>query len=321
MSGAYHSPSRGWTLVELLIAMTLSLLVIAGIGQIYLAAKRSYEIQNSLARLQDVGRYVTDLLTHDIHNAGYWGLMDMSSITPTGLTPAAPICDANTTWGTMVKQKIFGFDSTQDPSGYACIDGDRTGGDVLTVRYGDPSTSTPYSGSGLYIRTSPTSGDIEFGPDTAPLPSPSSDHELQAHVYYLTRSDARECGNPSSPRLPALAREHLETTGSGIGKPRKQELVTGVEELQFQYLVDINGDGTIYKYLDATDIDAVDWDKVKAVRFWVLVRGDCPEADYIDTNEYQMGNSTYTPKDDCSSLQSPCHYRRALYTSTAALQN
>ena len=30
--------SRGWTLVELLVAMTLSLLVIAGIGQIYLAA-------------------------------------------------------------------------------------------------------------------------------------------------------------------------------------------------------------------------------------------------------------------------------------------
>ena len=65
-------PSRGWSLLELLIAMTLSLLVIAGIGQIYLAAKRSYDIQTNLAQIQDVGRYVTDTLIQDIRTAGYW---------------------------------------------------------------------------------------------------------------------------------------------------------------------------------------------------------------------------------------------------------
>src|SRR3569623_1533446 len=59
LSNSIHRSQQGWSLVELLVAMTLSLLAIAGAGQIYLSVKRSYDIQASLARLQDVGRYAT----------------------------------------------------------------------------------------------------------------------------------------------------------------------------------------------------------------------------------------------------------------------
>src|SRR3569623_1209057 len=70
----------GKTLEELLVALTLGLLVIAGIGQIYTAAKRSYDIQSSMARLQDVGRYAIETITRDILRAGYCGLSDMKTI-------------------------------------------------------------------------------------------------------------------------------------------------------------------------------------------------------------------------------------------------
>ena len=305
--------SRGWTLVELMVAMTLSLLVIAGISQIYLAAKQSYGIQNSLAELQDVGRYVTELLTQDIHNAGYWGLLTSSAGVTNSTPPSASCNNGDTTWGTMVQQKVFGFDNTQNPTGYACIDSSRTVGDVLTVRYGNPSTTTPYTGSGLYIRTTPTSGDIEFGPDVAGAtpPPPIIDLELTAHVYYLASSaQAHECEGTSPSPLPALARESLVTSGPNRGTPYEQELVTGVEELQFQFGVDTDGDGSVNKFLDANNVS--DWSQVKAVRFWVLVRDDCPESDYTDNKTYDMGNRSYSPND---------HYRRALYTSTATLRN
>jgi len=309
---------RGWTLVELLVAMTLSLLVIAGIGKIYLAAKRSYDIQNSLARLQDEGRYATEVITQDIRQAGYWGVMNMQAaignITdPPAAAPPnpAPTCIANNTWGKMVTEKLFGLNDTS--GNYTCIS--RMQGDVLTVRYGDPTTTTPYGGTALYMRATPLGGTIGTGPagPVAAGAGPTSDLELVAHAYYVaTSNSARECGKATTPFLPALDRESLITTGANIGNPRSEELVTGVEQLQFQFGVDTDGDPThsVDQYMNA---DAVgNWPNVHSVRFWILVKNDCPDASYTDPNTYNMGDVAYTPGDN---------YRRALYTSTVTLRN
>src|SRR3569832_1925775 len=88
LSNSFFCFLCGWCLVVLLVAMTLSLLAFAGAGQIYLGVKRSYDIQTSLARLQDVGRYATDLLTYDIHMAGFWGLaaVNVTTIAPAVVT-------------------------------------------------------------------------------------------------------------------------------------------------------------------------------------------------------------------------------------------
>lgn len=311
---------RAWTLVELLVAMTLSLLLIAGIGQIYLAAKRSYDIQTSLARIQDVGRYATEVLTQDIRRAGYWGVMDMQFAGPGIINQVAPAptCVADNTWGKMVTEKIFGLNDSS--GGYACIN--RLRGDVLTVRYGDPTTTTPYAGIALYIRTTPLAGTIGTGPAGALGTDPTSDLELVAHAYYVASSnEARECGKNGAPApfLPALDREYLITTGNplNIGKPKTEELVTGVEQLQFQYGVDtdvVDIDKSVNQYMDADVVSAAAlWPNVRSVRFWILVRDDCPDPSYTDTNKYNLGDLLpYEPTD---------HYRRALYTTTVALRN
>src|SRR3569833_2725556 len=70
----------GMTLVELLVALTMGLLVIAGIGQIYTAATRSYEIHSSMSRLQDVGRYSIETITRDIQLDAYCVLSYMKTI-------------------------------------------------------------------------------------------------------------------------------------------------------------------------------------------------------------------------------------------------
>lgn len=301
---------RAWTLVELLVAMTLSLLVIAGIGQIYLAATRSYNIQSSLTRIQDVGRYATEVLTQDIRRAGYWGVMDIQIAGPSignQVTPA-PTCVTDDSWGRMVTEKIFGLN---DSSGsYACIN--RLRGDVLTVRYGDPTTITPYDCPinciRRYIRTTPLTGTIGTGPAGPIVVQPTSDLELVAHAYYVaTSTKARECGKSGAPFLPALDREHLDNNG----KPLTEELVTNVEQLQFLFGVDTDADGSVNQYMNANAVGAA-WMNVRSVRFWLLVRDDCPVASYTDSNTYNMGDVTYTPGD---------HYRRALYASTVALRN
>jgi type IV pilus assembly protein PilW len=328
-------PSRGWTLVELLVAMALGLLIIAGIGQIYLAAKRSYDIQTSIARIQDVGRFATELLTQDIRQAGYWGLLNMEHASLAGkltgnVAPDNTCVSGNTSWGSMVEERIFGLDDkspTNPPPGtYSCIDGSWHQGDVLAIRYGDPTTVTPYPNNSLYINAHSLKGTIALGPDGTtppipPTPNPSFDYELVAHVYYVRNNAVNtDCGSSSVP-VPELARKELNSSGM----PSMAEgLVTGVEWLEFQYGVDTNDNGSVNRYLNAHQVDtwnsptytfAQNWNAVRSVRFWVLVRDDCPEGGYTDTNTYNMGNESFTPSG------SDAHFRRSLYSSTVTLRS
>ncbi len=61
----------GLTLIELMIAIALSLLVLAAILQLFIGTKQSYNLQEGMARMQENGRYAVDLLAQDIGMAGF----------------------------------------------------------------------------------------------------------------------------------------------------------------------------------------------------------------------------------------------------------
>lgn len=61
---------RGFGLIEIMIAMTLSLFLLAGIYQVFLSNKMTYNTQQALSRLQENARYVMHTLTHDLRMAG-----------------------------------------------------------------------------------------------------------------------------------------------------------------------------------------------------------------------------------------------------------
>lgn len=65
------SEQRGFTLVEVMVAITLSLILMVGVGQIYLSSKESFRIQNELAQIQENQRIAVQFLQHDIRQAGY----------------------------------------------------------------------------------------------------------------------------------------------------------------------------------------------------------------------------------------------------------
>jgi len=62
---------RGFTLVELMVALVISLLLMAGVIQVYLSSKQSYRLQDNVARIQESGRLATEILTRYIRLAGY----------------------------------------------------------------------------------------------------------------------------------------------------------------------------------------------------------------------------------------------------------
>ncbi len=80
-------PSRsqhGVTLVELMIAITISLIIAIGISSIYASSKRSFKLQEEFSRLQENGRFAINHITRFVRSAGYSGcasgLNNISSI-------------------------------------------------------------------------------------------------------------------------------------------------------------------------------------------------------------------------------------------------
>ena len=70
----YSKPSsRGFTLVELLIAMVIALIITIGVVQVFSANRATYQIDEALARAQENGRFALEFLAQDIRAAGYLG--------------------------------------------------------------------------------------------------------------------------------------------------------------------------------------------------------------------------------------------------------
>lgn len=314
---------RGFSLVELMVASALGLLLISLTIQVLLGAKRSLSVTEAVTRLSANGRFGVELLSDDIQRAGYRGIYGqvrkdhLGNLTVGGsLGPAesSALCvSGDNSWGRMVDQALFGLNDTN--MGYACIPTrDYLRGDVLVSRYlssqivGRNGLANPgqrYDRARVYFRVGINEGKIFLGSDRGnaknQMPtSLSSDHTLRSYAYYVSDTGRRCRGQP----IPGLFRETL----SASGRPRREELVSGVENIQFQYQV-------AGQYFDADDVSP--WTEVQAVQVWLLVRAECPEAAFVDRSTYVLGDVSFTPNAKLGESQ----YRRRLYRRVVPVRN
>ena len=331
--------NAGLTIVELMIGMTISLVLMAGIIQIFAGSKQSYKMTEALTYLQENGRFSIELITKDLRRTGFWGangqvMRDKVTQNILGTTPFVPVTAANydkcpgTSWGIMLEQRIFAInDSAGSYAGAGCIpstgDGAYLKGDVLTIRYANPQVTNAFEAGRYYIRSSTQSGRLFTGGSSASAANIPNDNtpiearELVANSYYI--GDTGSSSNcTSGGNIPALYRTVLDSNGS----PETQKIFEGVEQLQVQLGWDIDGDRIADRYVNANQIpDETPWiwdglfpftNKVVAARVWVLVRQECADVTYTNGNTYKMGDQTFTPADN---------YRRQLYTSTIRFRN
>jgi type IV pilus assembly protein PilW len=72
-SGGFHKQA-GLTLLELMISLGLGLILLTGIGTIYIGSNQTYRVQEQNARIQESGRYAIDLIGRSVRQAGYWNM-------------------------------------------------------------------------------------------------------------------------------------------------------------------------------------------------------------------------------------------------------
>lgn len=325
-----HNNTSGFSLIELMVAVSISLVLLVGLIQIFISSKRSYNIQDSIARMQENGRYAVELLSSNLRSAGYiGGNADVTTINSTlGLATPDGNCVSNNDgqWGRMIARGVFGINDAL--TGYNCItptastpqNGQYLNGDVLTIRYTTPVNLEPDEpiskrgyGRGYYLKSSPMDGQLQLvNSTTADIDSfflaltdnPVSYNKVEAYTYYSGFQQA-DCNGNATP-VPTLYRLALSTNGT----PQQQEMVRGVENLQVQYGIDDNDDGSPDQYHNANTV--ADWSQVKSVRLWLLIRDECQSGGYQNNNTYVMGDSDL-PVDD--------NFRRHLYTTTVMLRN
>ena len=317
-----HHDCRGFSLVELMVALVITLILLAGIGQIFLSSKKSYTLQDSLARIQETGRYAMEMLAQDLRRAGYWGgNADINEISGTQTRLAEDgscLGSGNTDWSLMLNRKIFGLDDNR--TNYACLPSTTLPSqDVLVVRYAAPwevggITTPSFQNNQFYLRSSLFEGKLFRGSDQA---DPANDitaanertSELVSRIYFINPSTATataKCGGGSVPSLFRL--------GLVNGVPTVEEVAYGVENLQVQYGIDTPPqDDSVDSYVDAGAPTDAMWDQVIAVRIWLLVRAECPDNSYTNTTIYTMAGADLPAFND--------NYRRKLYTSTVRLRN
>lgn len=118
-----RAASRGLTIVELLVAVTISLLLIVVIAQLFLGSRQTFATTDDVSRMQENIRFTQQLLIRTIHLAGYKS--QPNTITSAIFPPATPVI--------------------------AATDGAGTNSDTLTIRYQGAGTATGVGADGSVV--------------------------------------------------------------------------------------------------------------------------------------------------------------------------
>src|SRR6267378_3217832 len=127
-----RTQQSGYTIIELMISVTISLIILASLVAIFANNSRTRgEIERANQQTEN-GRYALQLIVDDLHNAGY-----LAEFNPGPLpTPAAKPnpCDATVAGlNTALPIAVQGYDNGANAP--ACLNDLRAGTDILVVRH------------------------------------------------------------------------------------------------------------------------------------------------------------------------------------------
>jgi type IV pilus assembly protein PilW len=318
--------ARGFTIIEFMIAMTLSLLVLAALTATFVANSRSRtEIEKANEQMEN-GRFALQILTDDLEMAGFLGHLDIDLAVAADTPMPIPGSKPNPCATTLANLRAALPMHLQGYNDLAALDSDlddclsdfKDGTDIVVVRRvatcadGAANCATvagaPYFQAALcedqlgslnyadYFRLDTTLGNLNR--TQRDCATTAEQRQYLVHIYFIAENDQAGDG------VPTLKRAELGAGPAFSIVP----LAHGIQDLQLEYGIDTSGDGSpdVFANPDAYDAPGgasgpfdecadhasecvSNWRNTVAVRMSVLARNSATTRDFTDVKVYSLG--------------------------------
>lgn len=315
----------GFTLVELMIALTIGLILLGGLVNIFVNSSLAHAELKKASEHTENGSIAMWLMSRDVYAAGYFGefyrLPDPGAALPDPCATTVPELYAALAF------PVQGYDAPA-ASPLACLSNSDfvPGTDILVIRRADATALAPADvpiTNEVYLQGMATTAQIQIGVGGSPVgttlkadgtpadifkkngSAAADSRKFHVRIYFVApcsvpANGGDSCtgaGDDGGNPIPALKRLELAALG-GVTAWRTASLVEGVQNLQIDYGIDNQpatqnlatgqfGDGAPDSYV--TSPATADWPNVVSLKAHVLARATQPTLGYTDVKTYDLG--------------------------------
>lgn len=342
----------GVTLIELLVAMVISLFMIGAVLYVVQESQVTYRHNDSLGRIQEGGRIAIELVAYDSRMAGYFGCIpNEDDVVVTALPPPTP--DPNDPRFRTI-QPVTGMTFPSAMAAGYVNEGPFTGvpgTDVFLVRKGGNNPQSlavtmTTTADQLTIANNPDNiqvGDLVMISDCsagdvfrATAVAPGAGGVVIGHAAGASNRSGnlskiygqnaqvmrfsqdvyylRNSGRTEPDGTQIISLYQRNASGPALGPG--VELIEGVTNMVVTYGLDANGNTRIDQYVAAAAVPASAWRQVLSARIEVLVAGG--DGVVREPQPYYFNNVTITPPPVAGT---PDRRLRQSFSATAAFRN
>ena len=313
-------PCSGFSLVELMISITLGLALLGGVVAIVGNTSRSHTELERNSRQVESGRYALQTLSDDIRHAGFYDQFYNYTVPGTlplpctAGTSAAVIAQLKTDLG-LPLQGAAGAATAPSPFTSACLPNYKPNTDVIAIRRLSTVITAPGAmvANQIYVQAHWDAIKFDLGSNAGTFTYKKKDNvtasdlrEYLVRVYFI--STCSKCsGTPDD--IPTLYRAELKA-----GAWNFLPIAEGIENMQLRYGLDADANGRPDDTgLVVAPSSATDWSNAMTVEINLLARNLEASPNYVNNKTYVLGDVTVTAPGDA--------YRRRNFTSTVIAAN
>ncbi len=299
---------KGLSLIELMISLTLGIVLMTGVMQMFLTSRITYNTQQAISRIQESGRMAVDMLAEDIRMAGYMGCASRNADIVYGLDDSAdykyqfsegirgyevgnpsPLADIDPEVGTeilvlrrasgesvsIVDEHIAGENANFKVDGdvvSSCLMGGQLCSDTIGV-----ITDCTQGRIFRAVNVSNNGGNQTIAHSQGGSNPGNLDNKLGGQGFgegaKIMAFNTISYFIKDSSFAPAGADGSMRSLWRKVGEKDPVELIEGVEDMVVQYGIDTTNDDVPDVYRDTGDMGGAEWEEVKAVRLHLLMQG------------------------------------------------
>ena len=342
--------SRGYSLVELMVAITIGFFLIAAVISTFIWSTRNYNQDDSTGRQQENARFALDAIAKDLRMAGFmFDVLDPNSVTNTvsGVAddcgPGYPDVSEYTgetytgdgDWLFETKNLVESYVGDNVSGNYECITDvfslqDNIDPEVLAIKRVRTPQETEVNGD-IYLQATLDGQARLIALNYVSTPANASftgatNWEYVTNIYYIKNVAASSpAGSIGSDTNPTLFRKTLRGTNfSTFMDDESDGIAEGIEHFHITWGIDreqVVG-GTIPdgqpNYYVSTVSPGDEMSGAVTAQIHVLVRSPNYDIDYVDDKTYTLGDLTIPPSAFSGKDK---HYRRKVFTTTVKIRN